>query len=55
MVYPSWSHRSLYSALWQSFGLGDREYIAKKLTSPTLLLWVKLVYFNSFIQAFPLQ
>lgn len=45
----------LLHSLWQSLGLGDREFMAKKLTSPTLLPWVKLVYFNSFIEAFPLQ
>lgn len=45
----------LLHSLWQSLGLGDREFMAKKLTSPILLPWVKLVYFNSFIKAFPLQ
>ena len=45
----------LVHSLWQSLGLGDREFMAKKLTSSTFLLWVKLVYFNSFIKAFPLQ
>lgn len=45
----------LLHSLWQSLGLGDWEFMAKKLTSPTLLPWVKLVYFNSFIKVFPLQ
>lgn len=48
-------HGFVWSAFSDSLGIGDREFMAKKLTSSTLLLWVKLVYFHSFIKAFPLQ